>query len=170
MLTELRKFLPEDIGAIALEEAEPRFHARLSCREKTYVYRVWNSDAPNVFERRYLYVFPVPLDTDAMRAAADTLLGEHDFSAFCSNKHLKKSAVRKLNSIEIERYGGELRLAFTGNGFLYNMVRILTGTLLEVGAGQRSIESVCAALDSRDRERAGFTAPAQGLMLWDVRY
>ena len=170
MLTELRKYLPEDIGAISLEEAAPRFHARLSCREKTYVYRVWNSEEPNVFERRYMYAFPASLDLDRMRRAEESLLGEHDFSAFCSNKHMKKSAVRDLKNIEIERLGGEVRLTYTGDGFLYNMVRILTGTLLEVGSGQRSVQSVRAALESLDREQAGFTAPAQGLILWDVRY
>ena len=169
MLIELRKFLPEDIGAVALEEASPRFHARLNCREKTYVYRVWNSEEPNVFERRWLYVFPADLDLDAMRASAAPLLGEHDFSAFCS-RPMKKSAVRRLDRVEIERLGGEVQLRFTGSGFLYNMVRILTGTLLEVGSGQRSIESVKTALLSRERGQAGFTAPAQGLILWDVRY
>ena len=170
MLTELRKHLPEDIGAISLEEAGPRFHARLNCREKSYVYRVWNSEEPNVFERRYMYTDPVPLELDAMRKAAQSLLGEHDFSAFCSSKHMKKSAVRTLSEIQIERRGGEVRLTYTGSGFLYNMVRILTGTLLEVGHGQRSADSVKATLLSLDREQAGFTAPAQGLILWDVRY
>lgn len=170
MLTELRKFLPEDIGALTLEEAAPRFHARLNCREKTYVYRVWNSDMPNVFERRYLYAYPAALDLDAMRRAAESILGEHDFSAFCANRHMKKSAVRELRQIELERHGGEVRMTFTGNGFLYNMVRILAGTLLEVGSGQRSVESVRLALESRNREQAGFTAPPQGLILWDVRY
>ncbi|MBQ6927683.1 MAG: tRNA pseudouridine(38-40) synthase TruA [Oscillospiraceae bacterium] len=170
MLTQLRKFLPEDIGAVSLEEAAPRFHARLNCREKTYLYRVWNSEAPNVFERRLMYAFPAPLDLEAMRRAAEALLGEHDFSAFCANRHMKKSAVRSIHSIEIRREGEEVRLFFTGNGFLYNMVRILTGTLLEVGTGQRSEESVRAALESLEREQAGFTAPAQGLTLWDVRY
>lgn len=170
MLTELRTHLPEDIGAVALEEAPPRFHARLNCREKTYVYRVWNSDEPNVFERRWLYFFTAPLDLDAMRAAAALLLGEHDFSAYCANRHMKKSAVRRLDRIEIERLGGEVRLSFIGSGFLYNMVRILTGTLLEVGSGQRSAESVKTALLSLDRDQAGFTAPPQGLILWDVGY
>ncbi|MBR1566913.1 MAG: tRNA pseudouridine(38-40) synthase TruA [Oscillospiraceae bacterium] len=170
MLTDLRKYLPEDIGALELTEAAPRFHARLNCREKTYVYRVWNSAEPNVFERKYLYAYPAPLDLDLMRRAGESLLGEHDFSAFCSAKHMKKSTVRELKSIGIERLGGEVRLTYTGNGFLYNMVRILTGTLLEVGSGQRSAESVCAALESFDRGQAGFTAPAQGLILWDVRY
>ena len=170
MLMELRKHLPEDIGAISLEEAGPRFHARLNCREKSYVYRVWNSEEPNVFERRYVYADPAPLNLDAMRKAAASLLGEHDFSAFCSNKHMKKSAVRTLSKIQIERRGGEVRLTYTGSGFLYNMVRILTGTLLEVGHGQRSVDSVKAALLRLDREQAGFTAPAQGLILWDVQY
>ncbi len=170
MLTKIRKLLPEDIGLIDLCEAAPRFHARLNCREKTYVYRIWNSEVPNVFERRYLYAFPGPLDTEAMRAAAEPLLGEHDFTAFCSNKHMKKSAVRTLSSVEIRRLGGEVRLTFTGNGFLYNMVRILTGTLLEAGSGARGTDSVREALEQRDREKAGFTAPAQGLILWDVRY
>lgn len=170
MLTKLRQHLPEDIGAVSLEEAAPRFHARLNCREKTYVYRVWNSAEPNVFERKYLYAYPAPLDLDLMRRAGEGLVGEHDFSAFCSSKHMKKSAVRELRSIGIERLGGEVRLTYTGNGFLYNMVRILTGTLLEVGSGQRSVGSVRAALESLEREQAGFTAPAQGLILWDVRY
>ena len=158
------------IGALALEEAPPRFHARLSCVEKTYVYRVWNSTEPNVFERRYVYAFPQALDTDAMRKAASLLLGRHDFAAFCTAHGKKKSTVRELRRVEIERVGDELRLAFTGDGFLYNMVRILTGTLLEVGSGQRAPESVRAALESLDRAQAGFTAPAQGLFLWDVRY
>ena len=170
MLTELRKFLPEDIGALALEEAPERFHARLNCLEKTYVYRVWNSGEPNVFERKYLYVFPAALDLAAMRRAAEMLVGTHDFSAFRTDRSRKKSAVRELRRIEIERCGGEVRLRFTGDGFLYNMVRILTGTLLEVGSGQRSPESVLAALESRNRENAGFTAPARGLILWDVSY
>ena len=170
MLTKLRQHLPEDIGAVSLEEAAPRFHARLNCREKTYLYRIWNSETPNVFERRFVYSYPAALDLDEMRRAAKLLLGEHDFSAFCSVKRMKKSAVRNLTRIELRREGNEVRLFFTGSGFLYNMVRILTGTLLEVGTGQRSAESVQAALNSLDREQAGFTAPAQGLTLWDVRY
>ena len=170
ILRELRAYLPEDIGAESLEIAPPRFHARLNCKGKTYLYRVWNSAEPNVFERKYLYAYPAPLDLDLMRRAGEGLVGEHDFSAFCSAKHMKKSAVRELRSIGIERLGGEVRLTYTGNGFLYNMVRILTGTLLEVGSGQRSAGSVRAALESLEREQAGFTAPAQGLILWDVRY
>ena len=170
MLTELRKFLPEDIGALALEEATPRFHARLNCTGKSYVYRIWNSDAPCVFERKYVCPWPGALDLAAMRRAAERLCGTHDFAAFCTARGKKKSTVRTLESVEFERVGEELRLTFTGDGFLYNMVRILTGTLLEVGSGQRSPESVLEALESRERARAGFTAPARGLTLWDVKY
>ena len=170
LLRELREHLPEDIGALALEEAQPRFHARLSCTGKTYCYRVWNSETPCVFERRWVYILPGALDLEAMERAAALLLGEHDFSAFCSAKRMKKSAVRRLRRIELEREGEELRLYFTGDGFLYNMVRILTGTLLEVGLGQRRAEELPDILASRDRRRAGFTAPAQGLTLWDVYY
>ena len=170
LLAEIRRYLPEDIGAISLEEAEPRFHARLSCRGKTYVYRVWNSPEPNVFERKYVYCTDKTIDLDAMRRAAELLCGEHDFSAFTSAKRMKKSAVRRIESIEISRRGGELRFILTGYGFLYNMVRIIVGTLLEAGAGQRSIASVAEALAAKDRELAGFTAPAKGLTLWDVYY
>lgn len=170
ILRELRRYLPEDIGAVSLEEADPRFHARLSCREKTYLYRIWNSEMPNVFSRRFQLRVPEKLDPDAMRSAAELLCGEHDFAAFCSLKNAKRSTVRELRSIEIRREGEELQLFFTGDGFLYNMVRILTGTLLEVGQGIRSPESVAEALLTKDRAQAGPTAPAQGLCLWEVRY
>ena len=170
LLSSLRQYLPEDIGALALEEAEPRFHARLSCREKSYVYRIWNSAEPQVFARNYCWILPEALDIGAMEEAAALLCGEHDFSAFCANKHMKKSAVRNLHSVAITRDGPELRLTFTGDGFLYHMVRILTGTLVEVGLHQRAAGEMPAILASRDRSRAGFTAPAKGLILWEVRY
>ena len=170
LLRELRSHLPEDIGAVSLEEAPSRFHARLSCREKTYLYRVWNSEAPNVFQRRYQAVVPEALDLERMRAAAALLCGKHDFAAFCSRKSGKKSTVRCLRSIEIRREGDEVQLFFTGDGFLYNMVRILTGTLLEMGTGARLPEEIPAVLASRERSAAGFTAPARGLTLWALRY
>ena len=170
LLAEIRRYLPEDIGALALEEAPPRFHARLSCREKTYVYRIWNSDAPNVFERRWMLAAPQRLDLEAMREAAARLTGEHDFAAFCANRHMKKTTARNLKSIEITRMGDEIRIALTADGFLYHMVRILVGTLLEVGEGKRAPEDISAVLASRDRMEAGPTAPAQGLTLWSVKY
>ena len=169
-LARLRAVLPEDIGAIELEEAPPRFHARLSCTEKTYVYRLWIGETPNVFERRLLLPHDAPLDLAAMRRGAALLCGRHDFSAFCSLKRMKKSAVRELRRIELEQAGDELRLRFTGDGFLYNMVRIMTGTLLEIGEGKRQPEELPAILASRDRALAGPTAPARGLTLWAVKY
>ena len=170
LLAAIRRYLPEDIGAIALEEAPPRFHARLSCREKTYVYRIWNSAAPNVFERKWMLAVPQELDLEAMRRAAAPLLGEHDFSAFCANRRMKKTAVRTLKGVEITRMSDEIRIALTADGFLYHMVRILVGTLLEVGEGRRAPEDMAAILASCDRMEAGPTAPAQGLTLWSVKY
>ena len=170
ILAELRAALPADIGAVSLSEAAPRFHARLNAKGKTYVYRVWNSDAPDVFERRYRVAEPRALDLDAMRKAASALCGEHDFTSFCSDKRMKKSPVRRVDAIDVERLGDEVRLTFTGSGFLWNMVRILAGTLLEVGLGEREADSMQAVLDARDRTAAGKTAPANGLILWEVFY
>ena len=147
-----------------------RFHARLSAVRKTYVYRVWNSDAPCVFERKYVYVEPRSLDLDAMRRAAADVCGRHEFSAFSTGKKTGRAATRTVESVAIERCGEEVRFTFTGDGFLYNMVRILTGTLLEVGLGERRPDEMAEIHASHSRARAGFTAPAQGLFLWDVTY
>lgn len=170
LLALIRRHLPEDIGALSLSEVDSRFHARLSCREKTYVYFIWNSPAPNVFYRKYSYAWPEELNTDAMEQAAALLLGRHDFRSFCSVTKTKKSTVRELLDISITRQGSMLRIRFTGSGFLYNMVRILVGTLLEVGSGQRSPGDMSRILEARDRKAAGFTAPAQGLFLWEQKY
>lgn len=169
ILEKLRRYLPEDIGIYSCKDVSPRFHARLNAREKTYCYRIWNSDSPCVFERRYVAVMPERLDVEAMERAAELLLGQHDFSAFCGNAKMKKSTVRYLRSITITRQGEELRLTFTGNGFLQSMVRILTGTLIEVGRGQREAESIPALFGGK-RADTGFLAPAQGLCLEEVFY
>ena len=169
ILTQLRRYLPEDIGIYSCKDCSPRFHARLNALEKTYCYRIWNSDAPCVFDRRYVTVLPEALDMVSMERAAAYLVGEHDFSAFCGNAKMKKSTVRYIRSIEIFRTGEEVRLRFTGNGFLHNMVRILVGTLVEVGEGQRSPESI-EALFGAAREQAGALAGAQGLCLMEVVY
>lgn len=169
ILAALRQYLPEDIGALSLEEAEPRFHARLNAGEKTYVYRIWNSETPCVFERRWVWVLPDRLNTAEMERAAEALCGRHDFSSFRTGKS-GKSAIRTVTAIGIERHGEELWLRFTGDGFLYNMVRILTGTLVEVGQGKRSADSMSNVLEKKNRTAAGITAPAQGLTLWEVQY
>ena len=169
VLCALRRYLPEDIGARALEYAPPRFHARLSAVGKTYRYRVWNSDAPCVFDRRWVYVFPEQLDETQMRAAAALLLGTHDFRGF-SAARTKKSTVRTLRALEIERVGEELRFTLSGDGFLYRMVRILVGTLLEIGRGERTPACIPEIFAGRTRAEAGFTVPAKGLCLMEVQY
>lgn len=169
ILFQLRRYLPEDIGVLSCREVSPRFHARLNARKKTYVYRIWNSNSPCVFQRRYVAVFPEELDRPAMERAARILEGTHDFSAFCGNPKMKKSTVRVLEQIAFTQQDQELQLRFTGNGFLHHMVRILVGTLIEVGRGVRTPESV-GELFGTKREQAGFLAPAQGLCLEEVVY
>ena len=169
ILENLRRYLPEDIGIYSCRDVSPRFHARLNAKEKTYLYRIWYSDAPCVFDRRYVAVMRENFDLDAMEQAAAHLCGEHDFSAFCGNVKMKKSTVRFIRSIEIQMDEIELRLYFTGNGFLHNMVRILVGTLVEVGRGERQPESIPELFGGK-RAEAGFLAPAQGLCLMEVQY
>ena len=169
ILEQLRRYLPEDIGVYSCREVSPRFHSRLNALEKTYQYRVWNSRMPCVFDRRFVAEYPVALDVDAMQEAARLLLGTHDFSAFCANKKMKKSTVRTIKAFTVERVDEEIRFTVTGNGFLHNMVRILVGTLIEVGRGERSLESIPELFGGK-REQAGFLAPGKGLCLMEVRY
>ena len=169
ILENLRRYLPEDIGIYSCRDVSPRFHARLNAKEKTYRYRIWNSEQPCVFVRRFVTVLPEELDIPAMEQAAAYLIGQHDFSAFCGNAKIKKSTVRYIRTITIERNGEELHLTFTGNGFLHNMVRILVGTLIEVGRGQRKADSIPELFGGK-RAEAGFLAPPQGLCLMEVEY
>ena len=169
ILALLRAHLPEDIGAVSLTEAPPRFHARLNCTGKTYVYRIWNSALPCVFERKYVWKLPEPLDEAEMRNVAALLIGEQDFAAFHTGRS-NKSTVRRLDRIDIRRSGEELRISLSGSGFLYNMARIIVGTLVEVGQGKRAADDVLRIIESRDRAQAGPTAPPQGLCLWETRY
>lgn len=167
----LNHYLPEDIGVISIQEVPERFHSRLNAKGKTYCYRIWNSTLPCVFERRYVYEVPERLDLDAMRAAASCFVGKHDFKAFTSNKKSRKSTVRTIDAIQMEKVGNELVMTYSGDGFLYHMVRILTGTLIEVGLGQRSPASVGALLEKNaSREMSGALVPAKGLCLVEVRY
>ena len=169
ILENLRRYLPEDIGIYSCRDVSPRFHARLNAKEKTYRYRIWNSDSPCVFDRRYVTILPEALDIPAMEEAAGHLLGQHDFSAFCGNAKMKKSTVRYIRSLEIKPVGEEVQITVTGNGFFHNMVRILVGTLIEVGRGERSADSIPALFGGK-RAEAGFLAPAQGLCLMEVFY
>lgn len=170
ILTYANRYLPEDIAVTAAERVPERFHARLSAKGKVYRYAIRLGTAPDVFRRKYMWHLAAPLDIAAMEQAAGYLTGTHDYRAFCSNRRYKKSTVRTVSAIEITQQGDDLFLTFRGDGFLYNMVRILTGTLVEVGLGQRKAEEMLAILASRERTAAGKTAPAQGLCLMEVVY
>ena len=166
----MNQYLPEDIAVLELKTASDRFHSRLSAVGKTYCYRIYTGEAKPVFDRKYVWQLPERPDVSRMRKAAAFLLGQHDFRSFCGNKHMNKSTIRRLDRIEIVEDGEELRLVFEGNGFLQNMVRILTGTLVECGLGERSPEEMKEILEARDRSASGQMAPARGLTLVEVRY
>lgn len=170
ILSQLRHQLPQDIGALILEKAPDDFHARLNCTGKTYRYFLWNSEDPCVFQRRYRTVLTEPLDLVSMQNAATLFLGTHDFSAFTSSRNKKHSSVRTIREITIRKEGPEIIMEYSADGFLYNMVRILTGSLIEVGLGEKTKEDLIDALESGIRADAGFTAPPQGLFLWNVEY
>ena len=169
ILNSLRQYLPEDIGVYNCKNVSERFHARLNAKTKTYCYRLWNSPAPCVFHRKYVYADTREFDLEAMQQAAHLYVGTHDFSAFCANKNMKKSTVRSISSFDIQRCGDELIFTVTGNGFLQHMVRIMVGTLLEVGVGERAVDSI-PSLYGGVRADAGPAVPASGLCLMEVTY
>lgn len=166
----LNEYLSKDIRVLSVEPVEERFHARLTAKGKIYEYRIDNGETANVFSRKYTMREEEPLDLEAMQKAAEYLKGTHDFKTFCANKRMKKSTIRTITSIVIEKKEGIVSIRYTGNGFLYNMVRIMTGTLIEVGRGKRRPEEMQGILEALDRGAAGFTAPAQGLFLVEVIY
>ena len=166
----LTQYLPEDIGVISVSSVDDRFHSRFHAKRKTYRYRVWNSDVPCVFDRKYVWKVDSHLDLDAMQKGASIFLGEHNFLAFCSNKHFKKSSLRTIYSFDVLRKGPEIVFEVTGNGFLYNMVRIMVGTLIDIGRHELTPQEVTGILDSRVRENAGPTAPPHGLCSMEVSY
>ena len=166
----LNKYLPEDICILDAKVASDRFHARYNATGKTYCYRCYVGNSKPVFDRKYVYALNYKPNIKAMRKAAEYLMGEHDYAAFCSNPKMKKSTVRIVDKIDISRDGDYILFTYHGNGFLQHMVRILTGTLLEVGEGKRSPESINELFASKDRSQAGPTAPACGLTMVSVDY
>ncbi len=170
LLKAIYEKMPEDIALLSLEEVPERFHSRLNAKSKIYEYCIWNTVVSPVFKRRYAFWDKTPLNLAAMKEAAQYLIGEHDFKNFCSAKKVKKSTVRTVYNINFSGEGDELRIAFHGNGFLYNMVRIMVGTLIEVGEGKRKPQDVQNIFKAENREAAGFTAPAKGLFLVKVFY
>ena len=166
----LIRYLPQDIIVKKLEEVQERFHARYNAVGKQYSYYIWNNAVPSAFERNYSFHVADQLDIDKMNAACSKLIGTHDFIGFSSLKKSKKSTVRTINEITIDKEGDLLHFTFTGDGFLHKMVRIIMGTLLEIGAGTIELESIDDIFKSKIRSNAGMTVPSQGLFLDEVYY
>ena len=166
----LNRYLPDDIRVLSAKIVPERFHSRLSATSKTYGYYVETGDKKNVFERKYVYGCGKKLDVKAMRQAAEFLIGEHDFKSFCCVRTQAESTVRTIYSLEVLQEGSEIIIRIKGNGFLYNMVRIITGTLIQVGKGRFKPEYVKQMLEAKDRTVAGQTAPPQGLTLVGIEY
>lgn len=167
----LNSQLPGDIRVMNVEEAREDFHARYDVQWKTYRYKWTLEDIPLPFERHLLSHVPGKTpDIDRMREAAEALLGEHDFQSFSAANTSIQDFVRTIYDVRIERYGQQLHLVITGNGFLYNMVRIIAGTLWEVGVGKHRPDEMAAIIAAKERSQAGRTAPPQGLYLEKVGY
>ncbi len=166
----MNRYLPDDICVREVREASERFHSRYNATGKTYRYTCHIGPLKPVFDRKYVYYLEESPDIESMRRAASILIGEHDFRSFCANPRMKKSTVRKVDRIDIDRKGDRLTFTYHGTGFLQYMVRILTGTLLEVGYGKRTSDSMKELLEALDRTKAGPTAPACGLMMMKVDY
>lgn len=170
LLNISNEMLPQDIVFKAIEEVDADFHARYSAKAKRYVYKIWNDQIPSALERKYSYHIPHKLDIDAMREAASYLIGEHDFSSFTADKSKKKSKSRTIYDIQIRIAGVKLELEFYGEGFLHKMVRIITGTLVDVGLGIKNPQDITEIIRKKDRQMAGDTVPSHGLYLLEVEY
>ncbi|MEW9110728.1 MAG: tRNA pseudouridine(38-40) synthase TruA [Cytobacillus gottheilii] len=166
----LNALLPADVAVTRTEWTSDTFHARFDTSGKEYRYFVQRRAQRDPFQRNYASQYPYQLDVSAIRKAIPFLIGEFDFTSFCSAKTEVEDKVRRITSIDVKEDGDLLIFSFKGNGFLYNMVRILIGTLLAVGNGQLPADEIPAILEAKDRTRAGKTAPPQGLYLWKVFY
>lgn len=165
----LNRYLPTDIAVTHCDIVPERFHARLNAQGKRYIYRLYIGEVPNVFTRKYVYAWEKEFSLTLARQAAELLIGTHDFRAFSSGR-TKKSTTRTLTRIDIIEQDEEIKLVFEGTGFLQNMVRILTGTIAEIAAGERTLDSISAAFASQNRADAGITMPPKGLLLDEVFY
>jgi tRNA pseudouridine38-40 synthase len=170
MLDYLYEYLPEDIVVKDMKDTSERFHARYNVKAKTYVYSINNNKYRDVFNRKYTYHVAEELDLNEMKIAAEALIGTHDFQSFTSLKPETKSTIRTINYINIIDKSNMIEIEINGNGFLINMVRIITGTLLEVGKGNLKASELERILKEKKRSEAGPTAAAKGLRLKDIQY
>ena len=164
------RFLPDDIRVLAAVPVADDFHARYSAVSKEYVYKIWNSPVDDPFTSGYHWRVSQPLNEEAMAQAAAFAVGTHDFRAFMSTGSKIKDTVRTVHFFRVQREDKQIMMHICANGYLYNMVRILVGTLVEAGAGRMPPEGMRAALESGQRSMAGDTAPAKGLFLYRVNY
>lgn len=171
MLKYLREFLPEDISVTSLREVSDRFHSRLNAISKTYVYTIDNNKFANVFLKKYAYHVEGQLDIEKMKEASKYLLGTHDFKGFSAVKDKsKKSTIRTINYINITEKDNIIKIEYNGNGFLLNMVRILSGTLIKVAKGEIQPIKIKELLESKNRSELAEKAPAKGLCMKEVNY
>lgn len=168
--TALNTYLPKDIVCLMAEDEKPDFDARFSAKKKRYTYYILNSKQPDAFFCDYSWHFPYELDISKMKKAAEAFLGTHDFVGFAASGFTVKTTVREIYSLDIDKEGDIIKITVTGDGFLYNMVRIMAGTLAFVGCGKIAAEDMADIIASKDRNRAGITAPPQGLFLTEVYY
>lgn len=166
----MNTYLPEDICIQDVQTASDRFHSRFNASGKTYCYTCYIGTTKPIFDRKYVSCLSQVPNLELMQTAAQYLIGTHDFASFCGNAKMKKSTIRTVDTISIIQDGDYLRFSFHGDGFLQNMVRIMVGTLLEVGYKTRDPHSIPTVLASKVRAEAGFMAPAQGLCLMKVDY
>lgn len=169
ILSYINTYLPEDIRVLSCTEENERFHSRLNAIKKTYMYRI-HQGKPPVFERKYVYSINERLDISAMKEASKHFIGKYDFKSFCTKQKMKKSTVREIYSLDITEKNNEIDIIISGNGFLYNMVRIISGTLLAVGKGELSPSAIPEIISAQNREKAGETLPPTGLVLLSVEY
>lgn len=167
----LNTLLPKDIYVYEVKKMPSDFHVRYDVLEKEYRYYIWNEQGRDVFKRHYMYQFPYDLDIEKMYEACQYFLGEHDFTTFSSAKAtIKGSKTRTLLEATCTKMGREIEFKFRGNGFLYNMVRIIIGCLLDIGQGRRKPTDIPMLLEQKNRQELGETVPPQGLYLWNVIY
>jgi len=162
--------LPDDIGVKSIKDSSERFHARYNILSKTYMYRINNNQIKNVFDRKYIHNINDKLDLEKMKQCSEILIGTHDFQSFTTLKSKTKSTVRTINYINIEEKDGVIEIEVNGNGFLWNMVRIILGTLIEAGKGKLNENDIESILNAKKRAEAGPMAPAKALFLKDVEY
>jgi tRNA pseudouridine38-40 synthase len=166
----MNKYLPQDISVIEVLSVPDHFHARYHAKSKTYLYRIWNKEYSNPFMRKYSMHVDKSIDVTVMRKASEHLIGEHDFTSFTNAKSKKKSMVREIYSIIISENSGFIDIRVNGDGFLYNMVRRIVGTLIEAGLGQLEVSEIPDILISKERGQAGGMADACGLFLEKIEY